>query len=294
MTSEKTGISATARRPRFSFLDLAALAVVLFMLFGGWRYYQRHQATGPTDQLKRPTDQLTGHTDQLARERDRLAGQIRQMKASFFQSPLPDVRVAEPGNRPGLAEFQHEYEFTTDWVTNKLPAWEKVLAPFKGKPDVHYLEIGVYEGRSAVWMLENILTHPTARLTGVDPFLGDFKQRCFANIERSEASEKVKLITGYSQVVMRELPLDSFDIIYIDGSHHKQDVLEDAVLSWRLLKEGGILIFDDYLFGRESPSKGGEAPTDVPKLAIDPFVHCFDEQLEVIHNSFQLILSSTV
>lgn len=290
MTSEKTGISAKARKPRFSFLDLAGFAVVLFVLFGGWHYYQRHQTMGHTDQVPGQTYRVTGEMDQLAGERDELAEQIDQMKASFFQSPLPDVRAAEPGKRPGSEVFQHEYEFTTDWVTSKLPAWEKVLAPLKGKPDVQYLEIGVYEGRSAVWMLENILTHPTARLTGVDPFLGDFKDRCFANIERSEASEKVKLITGYSQVVMRELPLDSYDVIYIDGSHHKQDVLEDAVLSWRLLKEGGILIFDDYLFGREPPSKGGEAPTDVPKLAIDPFVHCFDEQLEVLHNSFQLIL----
>lgn len=262
MISEKTGISAKAREPRFSLLDLAAFAVVLFVIFGGWHYYQRNQ----------------------------LAEQVKQMKAQFFQSPLPDVRAAERGRRPGSEVFQHEYEFTTDWVTSSIPVWEKVLAAFKGKPEVHYLEIGVYEGRSAVWMLENILTHPTARLTGVDPFLGDFKHRCFANIERSEASEKVELITGYSQVVMRGLPLESYDIIYIDGSHHKDDVLEDAVLSWRLLKEGGLLIFDDYLYGTRPPSTGGITPTDVPKLAIEPFVQCFDEHLEVIHNFYQLIL----
>ena len=47
-------------------------------------------------------------------------------------------------------------------------------------------------------------------------------------------------------MVLRRLPLESFDIIYIDGSHAVNDVLEDAVLSFRLLKPEGILIFDDY------------------------------------------------
>ena len=36
-----------------------------------------------------------------------------------------------------------------------------------------------------------------------------------------------------------------YDIIYIDGSHEARDVLEDAVLAYRLLKIGGLLIFDD-------------------------------------------------
>jgi hypothetical protein len=33
-----------------------------------------------------------------------------------------------------------------------------------------------------------------------------------------------------------------------DGSHRARDVLEDAVLSWPLLKVGGIMLFDDYLW----------------------------------------------
>lgn len=37
-----------------------------------------------------------------------------------------------------------------------------------------------------------------------------------------------------------------FDIIYIDGNHEPEYVMEDAVLSFRKLKEGGIMIFDDY------------------------------------------------
>jgi hypothetical protein len=34
------------------------------------------------------------------------------------------------------------------------------------------LEVGSFEGRSALWMLENLLTHPDSTLTVVDTFAG--------------------------------------------------------------------------------------------------------------------------
>ena len=33
-------------------------------------------------------------------------------------------------------------------------------------------------------------------------------------------------------------------VIYVDGSHVPQDVLTDAVMAWKLLKQGGIMILD--------------------------------------------------
>jgi hypothetical protein len=65
-----------------------------------------------------------------------------------------------------------DYNFSVDWFARKSPAWEAALKDFAGKPDLQYLEVGVYEGRSVVWMLENILTHPTSHVTGIDIFYG--------------------------------------------------------------------------------------------------------------------------
>jgi predicted O-methyltransferase YrrM len=38
-----------------------------------------------------------------------------------------------------------------------------------------------------------------------------------------------------------------FEFIYIDGSHQAPDVISDAILSFHLLKSGGVIAFDDYL-----------------------------------------------
>lgn len=37
-----------------------------------------------------------------------------------------------------------------------------------------------------------------------------------------------------------------FDLIYIDGSHEYDDVYQDIEYAWPLLRDGGILIGDDY------------------------------------------------
>jgi len=216
-----------------------------------------------------------------------------QVKNAAFQNPFPNVVVAERQNWPYPNAYLKQYDFTKDWFSANIPVWEKVLEPFKGKANVNYLEVGAYEGRSVIWMLENILTDSTARLTAIDIFQGPYKDKYFKNIELSGSSDKVTTITNYSQLALRDLPFESFDIIYIDGSHAKCDVLEDAVLSWRLLKEGGLLIFDDYRYiGTFNSGELGD-PKDFPKTAIDIFVHCFENHFDVVHNAYQLILRRT-
>jgi hypothetical protein len=91
-------------------------------------------------------------------------------------SIAPDLpNINQPGGEqytdPKLSYgLKGDYVFTQDWFTRKSPAWEVVLKDLAGKPDLQYLEVGVYEGRSVVWVLENILTHPTSHATGIDIF----------------------------------------------------------------------------------------------------------------------------
>ena len=41
---------------------------------------------------------------------------------------------------------------------------------------------------------------------------------------------------------------EKFDLIYIDGNHHSDNVLRDARNSFKLLNKNGFIIFDDFLW----------------------------------------------
>jgi predicted O-methyltransferase YrrM len=183
--------------------------------------------------------------------------------------------------------YQHAYQLTDDWFSRNIPVWEKATAPYRGKPNLHYLEVGTFEGRSAFWMLENVLTDRSSRMTLIDLFDGDYKKRFQTNLEASGAKARVATVEGYSQIELRKIPIESCDVVYIDGSHKANDVLEDAVLAWRLVKKGGLLIFDDY---RSLGWNKVEPPENRPGPGIDTFYEFLGEHFEVIHNGYQLIL----
>lgn len=185
---------------------------------------------------------------------------------------------------PGQAD-----DFSYDWTSRNIPVWTRVLGPMMGKPELNYLEVGVFEGRTVVWMLENVLTHPTARFTGIDIFPGDLEEKYLATLEATEQAGKATTISGYSQVELKKLPAESFDIIYIDGSHTADDVLADAVLSWQLLKDDGLLIFDDYTWVGMPPT--GRLPSELrPGVAIDAFINSYRNYLTVVHREYQMIV----
>lgn len=173
-----------------------------------------------------------------------------------------------PEMQAEIATWFLRTEFSTNWTTGNFPLWVSILSEHRSRiADV--LEVGSWEGRSAVFFLNFM---PNCKITCVDTFagapeahMGDpnyvetlklVEHRFDRNLERFGARmEKVK---------SRSVPaLDTlaargrrYDLIYIDGSHHRNDVLVDSLLAWPLLNPGGILIWDDYQwrgYGDDSP-----------------------------------------
>ncbi|MCW5312687.1 class I SAM-dependent methyltransferase [Nostoc sp. KVJ3] len=196
------------------------------------------------------------------------------------------------------------YKFTTDWFIDNLPIWERYLIHLANQPKINVLEIGSWEGMSACWLLDNILTHESSRITCIDTFEGSVEhkfeyddnyiksvaERFDFNISQTNASEKVIKIIGDSQDVMRSLPFNNYDILYIDGSHLASDVLTDAVLGWRLVKVGGIIIFDDYDFQFDDSLNAGEDT----KVGIDAFLKVFYKKVNIIYQAHQVIVEKTL
>lgn len=186
-----------------------------------------------------------------------------------------------------------QYTFQRDWFSSTIPEWEMTLSPLRGKPNLAFLEIGSFEGRSAVWLLENILTDQTSTLTCVDTWSGSAEHESTSlhfdqvesnfdrNIRVTGSGTQVIKVKNFSYKVLPHLKPDSYDFIYIDGSHKASDVLEDAVLSWRLLKRDGIIIFDDYVWEPQY------SELESPKIGVDAFVKCYQDQITIIRESMQ-------
>jgi len=196
--------------------------------------------------------------------------------------------AAMAGAADGSAKGDGTYTFSTDWFSENIPIWTETLAELKGKPNLHYLEIGVYEGRSFFWVLDNILTDPSSRATAIDTFdiyLGHDPEKVFRdNLRRSGHESKVTVIKGSSRDKLRGLPPNSFDLIYVDGDHSSKSVLMDAVFSWDLLKEGGLIIFDDYDWPHPIPMEMR------PAFALDVFQTLMSDEYQVVVRRYQLIL----
>jgi len=159
------------------------------------------------------------------------------------------------------------------------------------------LQVGCYEGGSTLWFLENILTHPDSRLTNIDRFYGedvmkdvDFvsvKKRYFDNIAKCPFVDKLTTIVGDSKEELKNLPRNSFDWIYVDGSHLAKDVTVDAELSFNLLKIGGLLFFDDYDWHRDFP------PDQIPHFALNEFMVKYDGCFKLLYQEIQLFIEKT-
>lgn len=180
-----------------------------------------------------------------------------------------------------------KYRFTTDWVSRNASLWTQTLSTFKDKPNVRALEVGSFEGRSALWFLENILTHPTASITCIDVWVDAYEDLFDENIKAYGNPGKVIKLKDRSDVVLKTLKPQGYDFIYIDGSHVAKDVLTDAVLAWDLLKPGGIIIFDDYDW---AGVRSWIVPHHTPKTAINAFLKVFGPYLDVLHQDYQLVV----
>jgi predicted O-methyltransferase YrrM len=184
--------------------------------------------------------------------------------------------------------------FSEDWFSRHAPVWSELLGHLKGR-ECHALEVGVFEGRSTVWLLENILAHPASTLTVVDTFAGGAEHAATdltdleARFRANTAAHAAKLVVrkGRSETKLRELPLGRYDFVSIDGSHEAADVLSDAVLGWPLVKPGGLVCFDDYEWWIDA------APERSPKLAIDAFLATMRGRCEVVRKGWQVWVRKT-
>jgi predicted O-methyltransferase YrrM len=160
---------------------------------------------------------------------------------------------------------------------------DAIAQEFKGKPDVSYLEIGTFEGRSALWLLENILTNSTSKLTIIDAFEENTYKTFTSNVSLSGEANKFKILSGLSTEKIKEVPSNSIDLAYIDGSGKGIVMLFDLVNTWNLLKNNGIVICSRYALDQHLREALELRPNDPgPYEAIDAFLKLYKPYVKIL------------
>lgn len=191
-----------------------------------------------------------------------------------------------------------DYKFTNNWfVEGASGVWGSLIPKLKPRT---ILEIGSFEGASTCFLIDKLAPVQDVELFCVDTWSGGiehqlaqvdmqgvearFRHNVAEATRHSAHKVELNIRKGPSDIELARLLSEGkagyFDFVYIDGSHQAPDVLCDAVLGFKLLKAGGIMAFDDYIWSEHAP-----AETDAvrcPKVAIDAFVNINHKKLQLL------------
>jgi hypothetical protein len=145
--------------------------------------------------------------------------------------------------------------------------------------DFKYLEIGSYEGNSALYVSTNF---PKSSVTCVDLWEGveEYEGKDFSIIEKNfdfnlQGLNNINKIKSTSDNFFIKNKI-MFDFIYVDGNHKFDYVFRDCENAWRFLNKGGFLVCDDYIWNYYKEL------LDNPCYAINSFIKEKNREIKVL------------
>lgn len=174
------------------------------------------------------------------------------------------------------------------------------------------LIIGANEGLSSIWLAQNAFGHevyanPQQREHHKKDVSTAPSPRIWALAYGTETSfrllkknvkpfgkliKPVKINSLYDSLInhasslssdLRDVPERGFDAVYIDVGHASRSNLEAAMLSFPLLRPGGMMLFNNYTHDHLHTHK-------CPRPGIDAFVSNYSDVLKVVFRGWQLVL----
>jgi hypothetical protein len=145
----------------------------------------------------------------------------------------------------------------------KLDRKSPMIRYIRRKKPRKILEIGVHQGDFAKRMLNGLKQNNFSDIeyTGIDLFAElqtseiykkektlwpDSRDAVYSKLNSEFPGLNIRLLSGFSDELLKKLFGEKFDLIFIDGGHSRETVYSDWVLSQPLLAEQGVIYFDDY------------------------------------------------
>jgi cephalosporin hydroxylase len=169
----------------------------------------------------------------------------------------------EISNKINDQTFHHHYYILYD-IANSYPEDYPIT----------YVEIGCYAGGSACLLLQR----PNTKVISIDLGYPISKEIVYQNVKNLNIhSNDYYYLQGNSQTYEMVDSLKSLtnniDILFIDGDHSYQGVINDFLLYENLVTPKGYIIFDDYNDLQHSPEV---------KIAVDNIISTIEEKYDII------------
>ncbi len=176
-------------------------------------------------------------------------------------------------------------ELSQKWFLNNFEIFHYFF-PKDYEKNFNYLEVGSFEGLSTLNVLYNyknakvfsidLWGKPNKNSEGLKVNFFDVEKRFDKNLSEYSFSK----IKSDSVISMRQLAKQDkkFDIIYIDGSHNGEDILSDAIESFKLLALNGIIILDDIVNINQGISKQSFE-------GFNSFLRFYTKEIEILYLS---------
>jgi predicted O-methyltransferase YrrM len=149
------------------------------------------------------------------------------------------------------------------------------------KPTI-IVELGSYFGKSARFLAKNIDETGIVYAVDIWPNI-DIYHQFLSNIIHRNLTDKITPLRMDSSIALDYFKEKNikFDLIYIDANHHYKPTLKHLEDYYPLLKEGGIMCGDDYVWNKKIGVK----------QAVDKFASDNNLQLKVVKNIFWYYLN---
>lgn len=204
-----------------------------------------------------------------------------------------------------MFEYPERYKFTEKWFDAVSESWEQIFNGYYDPKKINdVLEIGCYEGRATIFLCEKILKEKV-NYDVVDTFKGsliesgmagtaerltesDFIYKNFSDNIKHHPNINFNIHKGTSQQILPSLleKNKQYDFIYVDASHRSDDTFVDGYFAHKMLRPGGLLIFDDFSWKDPNHTH----PVYSPEAGIRFFHIMYNEHYDILGEGYQISL----
>lgn len=164
---------------------------------------------------------------------------INKTKMYINKYLFPIIKKSGELLEGNIFTLHHTFDYTNVYLPKATNLSNIVL----NKNIKNVMEIGFNAGFSTLLML---ITNPTINITCFD--LGEHKYTlpCYNQLKETFGN-RINIIIGDSRKTLKHVN-ETYDLIHIDGGNSIEVANSDIIHSYRLSKQGTILIMDDYDF----------------------------------------------